>query len=121
MAYLHCHTKNCNWSQDDFYHKGYNPLTKIWDDIKWLWKPRWMSMDKHFIGGIETYTRVPIYCGKRNQVHSWNWLIAELVKEFKNLLRQKWWTYDSWKKDWAKRTDNFPVCPKCGKQNFDID
>lgn len=27
MAYLHCHTKNCGWEQDDFWDKeGYNPF-----------------------------------------------------------------------------------------------
>jgi len=34
MAFLHCHTPNCNWSQDDFWSKdGYHPFRK--DIVDW--------------------------------------------------------------------------------------
>lgn len=32
MAYLHCH--NCDFSQDDFWHEGYNPVTCFQDDLE---------------------------------------------------------------------------------------
>ncbi len=32
MAYLHCH--NCDFSQDDFWHEGYNPVTCFNDDLE---------------------------------------------------------------------------------------
>ncbi len=117
MAYLHCHS--CDWSQDDFWSKKYNSLTKIWDDIKWLWKPRMIGIDAHTIKELIKYTYVPIIRKKFRsdyRVFSWNWLMLEFVKEIRILFRQKWWTYKSWKK--YKDT---AFCPKCGMRNFDID
>ena len=32
MAYLHCH--NCNFSQDDYWHKTYNPITCFQNDLE---------------------------------------------------------------------------------------
>lgn len=166
MAYLHCHTKDCGWSQDDFWELrfrftwkswrkswwklglsiGYNPISKTGNDIAWLWKPRWMSLDDWVINDITEYTGVNVKVRKvkkkrkstihsdliqvgpdgepvkhpdyyyENQVFSWQWLIVELVREWKNIKRQKWWTWKSWKK-----VRDTAVCPKCGERNFDID
>jgi len=120
MSYLHCHTKDCNWSQDDFYSKSYNPLTKIWSDIKWLWKPKITSVDKYIVKDLLAYSNVPVYEFKRNvkgqfYFFSWNWLLLEIVKDIKLAFKQKWWTYNSFKKDIKA------VCPKCKQRNFDID
>lgn len=118
MSYLHCHS--CDWSQDDFWSKRYNPLTKVWDDLKWLWKPRIIGIDPYGIKDLIKYTHVPIIRKKGNnppgKVFSWNWLILELVKEIKIFLHQKWWTYSHWQKN-----KDLAVCPKCKKSNFDID
>lgn len=113
MAYLHCHS--CDWSQDDFWHKRYNPLTKIWDDIKWLWKLRMIEFDACTVKDLIKHTHVPVI---RNEckVFSWSWLILEVVKEIKIVLRQKWWTWESWKKH-----KDFAICPQCGMKDFDID
>ena len=157
MAYLHCHTEGCEWSQDDFWELfyinkwekrwwkkirlGYNPISKMWDDIKWLWKPKWMKLDKWIIDDITKYTGVNVKVREvqtenvdwihalnhghdpqqpryytEYQVFSWSWLWVEFVKEWKNFRKMKWWTTKSWEK--AKDT---AVCPKCGKRNFDID
>ena len=164
MAYLHCHTKGCGWSQDDFwdfkfkiryvpYRKswwkfrldiGYNPISNMLDNITWHWKPKKISFDKWIINDILEYTGVKIKVYKvekiedqsksnfkqrlpngeipdkikytEYQVFSWSWLWVELVREWKNIKRQKWWTYNSWIK--ARDT---AVCPKCGLRNFDID
>jgi Zn finger protein HypA/HybF involved in hydrogenase expression len=160
MAYLHCHTKDCGWSQDDFwdlrprfrwksYKKswwkldfdiGYNPISRMWRDIKWLWKPRWMGLDDWVINDITKYTGVKvkvrevqktidqtnakIKCGNcpdiyevtETQVFSWSWLMVEAVKNWRNFRHMKWWTHKSWKKD-----RDTAVCPKCNERNFDID
>ena len=29
MAYLHCHNPNCDFSQDDFWHDGWNPVYSL--------------------------------------------------------------------------------------------
>jgi hypothetical protein len=102
MAYLHCHTKGCRWSQDDFWDKRYNPLTKLWSDIRWLVRPRIMTF------GEEAYGRTRIF--------SWHVLILEIAKEIRNVRRMKWWTLESW-----KRAKDTAVCPKCGLRNWDID
>ena len=160
MAYLHCHTKGCNWSQDDFWDLtfrikwkswrkqwwklglsiGYNPISRTGNDIAWLWKPRWIQLDDWIINDITEYTGVKIkvrtikktidqtnavikngnrpdvYEVNENRVFSWQWLLVELVKEWKNIKRMKWRTHKSWKKD-----RDTAVCPKCGISNFDID
>lgn len=121
MAYLHCHTKGCGWSQDDFYTKGYNPLTKIWSDIKWHIKPRTIKFDDYFVKDdalrLQKYTGVKLWF-KGNKCFSWNLLVLEIVKDIKVALKMKWWTYKSWKKDYDK---GIAKCPKCGLVNFDID
>lgn len=117
MAYLHCHS--CDWSQDDFWTKTYNPLTKIWSDIEWLWKPRIMGMDIDIVDDLTRYTYVIVLRKKYRygyKIFSWNWLILEIVKDIKLAFKQKWWTWKSWKKNKATAK-----CPECNKQNFDID
>ncbi len=117
MSYLHCHS--CDWSQDDFWNKKYNPLTKIWDDIKWLWKPKIIKLDIYTMNELIKYTHVPIIRKKTRsdyKAFSWNWFILELVKEIRIFFQQKWWTWKSWKKH-----KDIAFCPKCKKRNFDID
>ena len=124
MSYLHCHTKGCGWSQDDFYSWRYNPATKIWDDLKQLWKPRIIRRDGYLIDDLVKYTIVPIIIFKNKkkgdyQVFSWNWLILEIVKDIKLGVTTKWWTQKSFKKAYDKGK---AFCPKCKKSNmFDID
>jgi len=119
MAYLHCHS--CDWSQDDFWSKRYNPLTKLRDDFKWLWRPQMWGMDEFIVSDLTRLTHVPVWrfrspSGVGLQVFSWNWLILEIVKEIIIFRRQRWWTHAAWKRD-----QDTAVCPKCGDWNFDID
>ncbi|MFW6001851.1 MAG: hypothetical protein ACOCQD_00765 [archaeon] len=100
MAYLHCHT--CDWEQDDFWDKRYNPITKLWRDFKEFGRPRFINIDLEGKG-----------C---KDVFSWRILWWEIKKEIKVVYGMKWWTYESFKKDRENA-----VCPKCGDQNFDID
>jgi len=167
MAYLHCHTKGCNWSQDDFwelkfrvhYYKwreswwkysfsiGYNPISRMWNDIAWLWKPRWMSLDKWIIDDITEYTGVKVKVRevKKKREHDPKSKIVEVGPDGKPLhitnpyyteyqvfswqwLKVEW--VKNWRsfrhmewwtwKSWKKARDN-AVCPKCGERNFDID
>lgn len=115
MAYVHCH--NCDWSQDDFWSfKGYNPIRFFWKNVLWgrsgYWKPRRIEYDSSVIKE---------YGWKRTDPHSW-WLLARAIRRiFKDFLHQKWWTYASWKKTVEKNGNKWPVCPKCGKPELDID
>ena len=125
MSYLHCHEEGCGWAQDDFWSKRYNPITKIWSNVKWLIKPRLVEFDIGFYNydriNLIKYTKVYVFFWKNKRgffnCFSWNLLLLEIVKDIKNALRQKWWTYAAFKKAY----DNGAVCPNCGKRNFDID
>jgi len=119
MAYLHCH--NCDWSQDDFWTFRYNPITKFWDKIKWLWKPKFIELDDWLIDDLEKYTKIYVWKFKNSKrchkkVFSWDWLFLELVKNWRLFREQKWWTWKSWKKK-----SKTALCPKCKTHNFDID
>ncbi len=121
MAYLHCHTKSCGWSQDDFWTRRYNPFTKLWSDIKWLIRPRIMEMDDWYVDDLIKYTNVLLWRFRvefngQARVFSWQWLWLEFRREIKSVRRQKWWTWKSWKKE-----RDAAVCPKCGLRDFDID
>jgi hypothetical protein len=117
MAYLHCHA--CDWAQDDFWSRTYNPFTKFLDDLRWLWRPRLIAFDDYIFPDLIRFTRVPVlrWKGKKGTTcFSWNWLLLEVVKEARVAWRQKWWTWGAWER--AKKT---AVCPGCGKRAFDID
>ncbi len=101
MAYLHCHTKGCGWSQDDFWTWRYNPIRCALDRIKWLWKPRMIEFDKQVSYG---------------RMFSWHALLLELRKLIHRTWRMRWWTWKAWKR--GKVTAR---CPNCGQRNFDID
>ncbi len=121
MAYLHCHTKGCSWSQDDFYSKSYNPITKIWNDIKRLYIPKYIKFDcmfvKYDVPILQEYTGIKVKF-KNNKCFSWSWLLLEIIKDIKTAFKMEWWTYKSWKKD---KDIGKAKCPKCGLVNFDID
>ena len=51
MAYLHCHTPGCGWSQDDFWSEsGWNPISAVKenDSEKKLFEEK-IYMDKNFL------------------------------------------------------------------------
>ena len=118
MAYLHCHTKGCCWSQDDWwdfsfgkYGWAYNPFSVFLSYVfgyKGYWFPRRIEFDSNW--AKENNYRI--------DPHSW-WLAwREFKKIFWKFKRQKWWTEKSWKKDYKAGK---AVCPDCGQVNFDID
>lgn len=126
MSYLHCH--KCHWGQDDFWdfkikwnklHKwnyrpfGYNPLSLIMEDFAEWWKPRYIGFDKY---AAKDYG---FTLNKEGKIHTWTLLCHDLKKHFKRLFTQKWWTYESFKKDYDMGKAK---CPKCGSsEDFDID
>jgi hypothetical protein len=132
MAYLHCHTryqsltgrgKDCGWSQDDFWewkgiftfwrwkHRpfGYNPFSLILADIAENWWPQFKEFDWYAAKEMGFKTK---------RVHSWVFLCYNVKRYFRRLFTMKWWTYESWKKDYDS---GLAVCPRCKKRNFDID
>ena len=123
MAYLHCHTKGCNWSQDDFWdwkwvgilgfwrwrHRpfGYNPFSMILEDVAEYWRPRFIEFDLYAMKEMGFNMK---------RIHSWRMLAYQVRKHFRRFFTTKWKTWEGWKK-----VRDTAVCPKCGQRNFDID
>lgn len=130
MAYLHCHTKDCGWSQDDFWEYDwswkawkkfltfkwssrpfrYNPLSILLEDIAEYIKPRRIKMDSYWAreNGL-----------KSSEVHSW-WFLRNAFKRYKRVKKNMLYkTYEEFKE--AHYEKGIAVCPKCGKINWDID
>ena len=110
---------------------GYSPVKNIVDLLIWLWKPRYIGMDSVIIYDYCASTKIKIkvktviehvvrngktYKIKDHRVFSWQWLLLELIIEYRKFRHQRWWTY----RDWLRNKDT-AVCPKCGKSNFVID
>ena len=127
MAYLHCHTKNCGWSQDDFwdYHKpkkfmdifqwqrrpfGYNPFSILLENIAVYWKPRYIIMDAQWARDQ----------GFNNpSVHSW-WFLKEGFKRYKRI--KKGMLYKTYKEFMIDKNIGVAKCPNCGSTSeWDID
>jgi hypothetical protein len=115
MAFLHCH--NCGWEQDDFwnftlsrhaywFYWKYNPISCFCSYIfNWkygYWKPRFIKFNN--------FTKF-----------SWLLIIEQFLGMLKKFKNQRWWTYKSWKESIRKNNNEWPVCPKCGKKELDID
>jgi len=115
MAFLHCHTPNCNWSQDDFWDENYTPVRQeIMKDLnKQLFKEK-IYFDKEFFEDnpslLQFQDEKGFYCTGTDYVA---WDLERRAKRIRNMLVK---TYDEFKeqKDTLK-------CPKCGKQDWDID
>lgn len=124
MSYLHCHS--CGWSQDDFWSWnwsglrkfwkwkrrpfGYNPLSLILEDFSEYWKPRMISFDAYAAKDMGF---------KNSNIFSWSMLFYNLAWHVQRIFRQRWWTFNQWKKYYDK---GFAVCPKCKcSDKLDID
>lgn len=108
MSFLHCHTKGCNWEQDDFYSPDGYPLSFLKDWMKELCDlnvdiEKQFSTDSNFIA-----EHGPI--SKRE-------VIAQEFEKFGDRIRNMPWpTWEHWQKE-----KDTAVCPKCGERNWDID
>lgn len=115
MAYLHCHTKNCGWSQDDFWKETYNPVNfdqnkDLYSD---LFKER-IYLDKNIVSKME----IKYYVDEENRtyVKGTDYVAYELERRASKIRNMLVKTYEEFK----EKKDTL-VCPRCGKQNWDID
>jgi hypothetical protein len=108
MAYLHCHA--CNWEQDDFWSKAYNPWTVLLDRFSSFIRPRFIEVEG---GAEENYHIVRIHCWHLLLTHTW-WCI-------RRMFRQVYWTYRDFQDAVKENGGKWPTCPKCGKPELDID
>jgi hypothetical protein len=106
MSYVHCH--NCDWSQDDFYHEGYNPAKYLmsWNDF--LFGKRHDRIDKQFSDDSNFV--------KENGPITAREVLARQYEEFAGRIRtMRWITHEDFINDPNK------VCPKCKSDDLDID
>lgn len=106
MAYLHCHS--CEFSQDDFWHEGYNPVTCFQSDLKELMEgdlDKIIEMDSMWLKerNLDFITRRELILYHLDQIKS----------RIKNM---KYRTMQEFKELNPKR-----LCPICGKDDLDID
>jgi len=107
MSFLHCHTKDCFWEQDDFYSvDGYNPAEYLKDWMEQLCKD---NIDEQFSNCSE-------FLAKNGPISKREVIAQEFEKFADRIRNMPWITYEQWKKD-----KDTAVCPKCGMRNFDID
>ena len=105
--YLHCH--NCNWSQDDFYGKSYNPAKYLmnWND----------SLFRDKID--EPFTDDGQFIKDNGNITTREVIARNYDNYAKRIREMKWITYEAYKKD---KEAGKAECPKCGsKEHFDID
>ena len=119
MAYLHCHTKDCGWSQDDFWSSEEGEYSPFRPDLmrdlqKALFKEK-VYFDKWAIDEMGIINNR----GKDDNgywVNGREFVINRLeakVRSIRNMIAR---TEDEWK----EKKDTL-TCPKCGEQNWDID
>lgn len=127
MAFLHCHTPDCHWSQDDFWDEtgqGYTPFRK--DIIAWwmecLFKDK-VYMDKYICEevaqclGQHGPTLYDEEDGCKKYYISGTDLVAfELKNKSESISNMQVKTAAEWK----KVRDTW-TCPWCGYRNWDID
>ncbi len=121
MPYLHCHTKDCGWSQDDFWSiGGWNPITAVKrnDHEENLFKEK-VYLDRNTFEDINKYLPEPLPYWKDEQ--GWytkgQYLQAHhFYQLYQRCMSMNVKTYEEWKqvKDTWK-------CPKCGQHHPDID
>lgn len=110
MAYLHCHTEGCEFSQDDFWSEDYNPITFMeknskdelltYDlDAKVKFDQYWLD-ENGYSDGIT-----------RRELIAW-----EMERKAQRIRNMKYRTFEEYKE---KNPEG--ICPKCGKKDLDID
>lgn len=105
--YLHCHTKGCEWEQDDFYSvDGYNPAEYLQSWMKELCGDK---VDEQFSTDIQ-------FVKDFGPISTREVIARQFEKFAKRIRNMPWITWEQWEED--RET---AVCPKCGKRNFDID
>jgi hypothetical protein len=101
MAYIHCH--DCDWEQDDFWSRRYNPVQTFFSYVKSfrLWIPRTLEGDR------------PVF-----PTHSYVFLWRQVLRMLRKFRNMRWWTWKTYKRD---REANIAFCPKCGARDLCID
>lgn len=104
MAYLHCH--NCRWEQDDFWDDWWNPIKGV------------ESWEKDFLSGgfRQKFTTDPEFIRTYGDITLQEVLALEFEKGARKIRNMVYRT----EKELKEMNPDY-ICPKCGKQELDID
>ena len=95
MPYLHCH--NCDWSQDDFWSKDYNPIRFM------------LNWEEQLLDSKKIKEKFP------NDEKTYQEIIAEQTERAARRIRNMhYMSIEEYRNSDRK-------CPKCGKQRLDVD
>jgi hypothetical protein len=122
MAYLRCY--DCNWGQDDYWNKDYNPFTfqsnqdfieemlnaKSLDDI-YLYKVRWDNNSFEFYTPEQYKTHLNDY-GKFDGITIIYTYRSYAVMIFENQIQRLKTMHYHTKQAWLESKE--PICPMCG-------
>jgi len=104
MSYLHCH--NCDFSQDDFWSKSYNPIRYL---LQW---------EDYLLGDRldEQFTDDALFLKERGPLTTRE-VVAQLLEKTAQTIRGM--DYRTLEEFNAKNPER--LCPVCGKDELDID
>lgn len=108
MAYLHCHS--CEWSQDDFWHEGWNPVVAFQrdlDDLLYGDLDAIIQMDPQFLKD-RGYTQEQFTRRKH--------ILHHLSQIWQCVNNMKYRTEEEYREKNPERK-----CPSCGERALDID
>jgi len=101
MAYAHCH--KCNWSQDDFWDEGYNPIRYLLN-----WEEDLLDFGKL----DEPFTDDAQFIKERGNLSRREVIAQELEKHAETIRKMKILTNEE---------ANTAMCPNCGEERVCID
>lgn len=119
MAFLHCHGKDCNWSQDDFWSKdGYNPFRQDLADYlrDSLFQDK-IYLDKFLAERIVDGPLFDMRGEHRDYYVSGTELVAYKLEMMAKSIRNMAVKTDE---EWQKVRPQWK-CPECGSSDWDID
>lgn len=108
MSYLHCH--NCNWSQDDFWHETYNPVTFLEKN----YKKDILTGDLDRVLEMDNF-RWDKYLWHKKMLNR-DFIADEMESMARKLRRMVYRT----KQEYLELNPE-QKCPNCGKKELDID
>ena len=106
MAYLHCH--NCDWQQDDFWDKNYNPIRFLLNWEKDLLNDL-SNLDSSFTTDIQ-------FIKDNGNITRRELIARELESHARTIRKMKFRTYEEY-----QRLNPDRICPNCKQQELDID
>ena len=107
MAFVYC--RKCDWSQDDFWSKSYNPMNSPSDWIDQIIK---YDLNEPLAGHFDSYALKEM--GLESKTYR-EFFMYELEKNARKIKNMKWKTEKDFKDDQS------PTCPSCGGTEFTMD